>query len=77
MAVGLLVAIVGFGIWMWVIFSGFTGEGPSGPTPFDLEVFGLNAAVTGFAMFAGGGLLAQVGASMSKAARRRRERGHR
>jgi hypothetical protein len=78
MAVGLVVAIAGFAIWMSVIFSGFTYEpGSGGPSPFEKQVLGFNAPVVGFAMFAGGGLLAQLGAGMSKAARRRQERRHR
>ncbi len=74
MAVGLVVAFVGFGLWMSVIFSGFGDLDPTGPGPFDTTVFGLNRPVVGFAMFGGGAVLAQLGSGMSKAARRRQER---
>lgn len=73
MALGLVLVVVGFGIWMSVIFSGITGSGDpfDGSTPFDRTIFGLNAAVTGFASFATGGLLFALGDGMSKAARKR------
>ena len=75
MGLGLIVAIVGFGIWVSVIFSGMTSEaGTMPPNPFEKEVLGFNAAVLGFAMFGVGGLLLALGGSMSKAARRREER---
>lgn len=77
MAIGLIVAIAGFGIWMSIIFSGMTSGGPTAPSPFEKDILGLNAAVTGFAMFGAGGLLMAVGAGMSKAARQREERRHR
>ena len=77
MAVGLVTAVVGFGIWMWVIFSGMSG-GPEAPSPFELKILGtLSAPVTGFAMFASGGLLTSMGAAMSKAARQREARRYR
>jgi hypothetical protein len=66
--------VVGFGIWMSVVFSGAGNLDPGGPSPFDAKIFGLSAPITGFAMFAGGGLVTQLGVSMSRAARRRQER---
>ena len=74
MALGGLIALVGFGIWMALIFSGFGGTDPMGPTPFDREFAGIPVFIIGFGMFAGGGVLASIGSGMSKAARRRAER---
>lgn len=72
MGLGLILAIVGFGIWMSVIFSFMPGDsGATPPNTFEKEMLGLNAAILGFALFGGGGVLSTVGASMSKAARQR------
>ena len=72
MAIGLIVAIIGFGIWMSVIFAGFNGG--SGADPFQMKIMGLSAPITGFAMFGIGGLLLAIGSGMSKAARQRHDR---
>jgi ABC-type uncharacterized transport system permease subunit len=74
MVLGAIIALVGFGIFAALIFSGFGVTDPTGPTPFDREFAGIPVFAIGFAMFAGGGLLAGVGAGMSKAARKRRQR---
>jgi hypothetical protein len=73
MAVGGIVALIGFGIWMFVIFSSF-GIGPTSPTPFERTFAGIPMAALGFAMFAGGGVLAGLGGGMSKAARKHAQR---
>jgi hypothetical protein len=75
MAIGLVIAFTGFGIWMSIIFSGMP-DGGSTESPFSSEILGLNKPVVGFSMFAVGGLMANLGASMSKAARKREERKH-
>ena len=72
MAIGLIMALVGFGIWMSVIFNAWS----SGTSPFDMKILGLSAPITGFAMFGIGGLLLAIGSGMSKAARQRYERRH-
>lgn len=76
-AVGLVSAVVGFGIWVSVIFSFMGSDAGPDASPFSTTVLGLSAPVTGFALFAVGGLLMAVGASMSRAAREREERWHR
>jgi hypothetical protein len=72
---GLVILIIGFSIWMSVIFSGIAnlsaGEISS---PFNKEILGLNAPITGFAMFGIGGLMMNIGVGMSKAARKREVR---
>lgn len=69
--VGMVVALVGFGIWMALIFSGFGVNDPNDTTPFDRTFAGIPLLAIGFALFLGGGILAGVGSGMSKAARRR------
>lgn len=83
MVIGLIVVLIGFGIWMSVIFSGFTQDSSGGfnddgtlkelPNPFEKEYFGINAAVLGFTLFGCGGLAYAMGFGMSKAARKRAE----
>lgn len=73
MAIGGIVALIGFGIWMYVILS-FDISDPTGLTPFDRTIAGIPMAVIGFAMFAGGGVLAGIGGGMSKAARKHSKR---
>jgi hypothetical protein len=83
MVIGLIVVVVGFGIWMSVIFSGFTQDSGGGfnedgtlkelENPFDKEYLGINAPVLGFTMFGCGGLAYAMGFGMSKAARKRAE----
>lgn len=72
MVIGLLVALSGFAGWMYLILSaGPSIDDPSAIRSFDREVFGLPAALVAFGAFALGGVIASVGASMSKAARTR------
>ena len=78
MAVGLVVAIAGFALWMYLIFSGGASiDDPSASDPFQKEILGLPAAILGFGAFAGGGLMAGLGGSMSRAARQRERDRHR
>lgn len=83
MVLGGLIALAGFAIWVYVIFSGMAGissleTGPGagfGESPFDRELVpGVPAAPVGFGAFGVGGLLLAIGAGMSKAARKRAER---
>ncbi len=83
MALGLLIALVGFVMWMYLIFTGFDSGPDGGPgdlsNPF-LErelVPGVPLAIAAFGMFLGGGILAGIGGGMSKAARKREERARR
>ena len=67
---GLLLALTGFGGWMYLIFTGFGG--PDGT--LDMELLpGVPLAPMAFGAFLVGGLLYGLGASMSKAARKRME----
>ena len=80
MAVGGVVALVGFGLVMYFIFSAFGsgidnfgGPGELGD-PFGKELLpGVPLLAAGFGLFLAGGVLAGIGAGMSKAARRREE----
>lgn len=78
MLIGVLAAVVGFGLWVAFIFTGFTGP-PAGVDPFEWDPFtgstrilGVPQPILGFALFAGGGLLSALGSGLSRAARRRR-----
>ena len=72
MAIGGLIALIGFGMWMYVIFSGFGG---SISDPFGIELVpGVPMGVVGFVAFGAGGVLAAIGSGMSKSARKREER---
>lgn len=77
MALGAVVALVGFGIWMALIFSGFGSTDPTGPTPFDRTFAGVPLFAIGFGLFVLGGVLAGIGNGMSKAARKRTRKGRR
>lgn len=69
--VGLLVALAGFAGWMYVIFTGFGGDLSS---PLDLElVEGVPLAPAAFGAFLVGGLMYGLGATMSKAGRKREQ----
>nr|WP_062332088.1 FHA domain-containing protein [Herbidospora sakaeratensis] len=78
-ALGWIVALTGFGIWMALILGTMTGVFPSGPreNPFAREVLGIPMPIAGFGLAAAGGILAGIGSSMSKAARKRYERRNR
>jgi hypothetical protein len=69
--VGLLVALAGFAGWIYVIFTGFGGDSSN---PLDLElVDGVPLAPVAFGAFLVGGLVYGLGATMSKAARKREQ----
>jgi hypothetical protein len=68
---GSVLALVGFAIWAGVILSGFRMDSATDTTPFDRNIGGIPLMVIGFAMFAGGGVLAGIGTGMSRAARKR------
>ncbi|HSH61866.1 MAG TPA: FHA domain-containing protein [Acidimicrobiales bacterium] len=75
MALGLISVVIGFGLWMAFIFSGFYGAGTEfGSNPFTSapKVLGLPQPILGFVLFGGGGLLMALGAGLSKASRHRR-----
>ena len=80
MAVGGVVALVGFGLVMYFIFSAFGSsiDDFGGPgelrDPFQKELLpGVPMVAAGFGLFLVGGILAGIGGGMSKAARRREE----
>ena len=74
LALGLLVAFAGFGLWMYLILSAGASMADGSPeSPFEREVFGLPAGIVGFGAFVAGGIVAGLGASMSKAARLREQ----
>ncbi|MGH3102123.1 MAG: FHA domain-containing protein, partial [Thermoleophilia bacterium] len=80
MAVGGIIALVGFGMVMFFIFSAFGSSiddfgGPGELSdPFKKELLpGVPMVAAGFGLFAVGGVLAGIGATMSKAARKREE----
>ena len=77
LALGLVIAFAGFGLWAYLILSFGTSftESSEPLSPFEREVLGLPAGIVGFGAFLGGGIIAGMGASMSKAARRRAEAG--
>jgi hypothetical protein len=70
---GSVIALVGFVIWIGLIFSSFGVDDPSGPTPFDRRLAGVPALAVGFGLFVLGGVLSGIGTSMSKAARKRQQ----
>jgi len=75
MALSTCIALIGFGIWMYFIFSA-TGKGADGgfEDPFKRELIpGVPIAVAGFALFGGGAVLAAMGSAMSKASRKREQ----
>ncbi|MDP4500979.1 FHA domain-containing protein [Nonomuraea turcica] len=67
---GMMIALAGFGIWGSFIFGFVTTNDFS--NPFEKELVpGIPMAPTGFGLFVAGGVLAGIGSSMSKAARKR------
>ena len=76
MAIGLLIALAGFGGWMYLILSGGASlaDGHHPVDAFSVELFGVPAAMVAFGSFLVGGVIASVGKGMSKAARERAER---
>ncbi|MGO1051180.1 FHA domain-containing protein [Crossiella sp. CA198] len=78
MAVGLLIALAGFALFAWTIFSGMSGISGGRPIdPFGMKFYGLPAVPLGFGAFAAGGIIASIGGAMAKSARRRRDRAER
>lgn len=78
MVVGLLVALAGFALFAWTIFSGMSGVSGGRPVdPFSMQFYGIPAVPLGFGSFAAGGILASIGGAMAKSARRRRDRAQR
>lgn len=77
-AIGVVIALAGFGGWMYVIFSGFSAKDASFD-PMAIEFHGFPLMVVGFVAFGAGGIIAAIGGAMAKAARRRydRDRYHR
>ncbi len=80
MVVGSLVALAGFGLVMYFIFSAFGSsiDDFGGPgelrDPFRKELLpGVPMVAAGFGLFVVGGVLAGIGGGMSKAARKREE----
>jgi hypothetical protein len=80
MAVGGIIALVGFGMVMFFIFSAFGSSiddfgGPGELSdPFQKELFpGVPLVAAGFGLFLVGGVLAGIGGGMSKASRKREE----
>jgi hypothetical protein len=64
MAFGWCIALIGFGMWAYVIFQG-ANAGFDGPNPFERELVpGVPMAITAFAAFIGGGVLAGIGGGM-------------
>jgi len=73
MALGFLIALAGFSMWVYVIFSG-ASSGSAFNDPFARKLLpGVSMAVAGFAAFLGGGVLAGIGGGLSRAARKRDE----
>ncbi|MDC2957677.1 FHA domain-containing protein [Streptomyces gilvifuscus] len=72
MIVGTVVALVGFALFVSVIFAG-AGASPEDNAFVDVRTFGMPRVVVGFSAFAIGGVLAGIGQGLSKAARKRHE----
>ncbi|SHM38832.1 FHA domain-containing protein [Actinacidiphila paucisporea] len=73
---GLLVALAGFALFAYTLFSGMDDAGPPPGTenPFVAKkLFGLPVVAVGFGAFVAGGVLSGIGVGISKAARRRVE----
>lgn len=71
MALGLLVALAGFGAWMYLILQGGGVNDPS-VDPFQDKILGLPAPMVAFGAFAVGGVISSIGMGTSRAARERR-----
>ncbi len=78
MAIGGIVALFGFALWAYFIMS--SGSDVGSGDPFDSSSgsdFLTPLAIVGFCCFLGGGIVAGIGGSMSKAARKRAEQAQR
>ena len=71
LVVGLLIALAGFGGWMYLILHGGEIDDPS-VNPFDDKILGLSAPMVAFGSLALGAVISQIGLAMSRAARQRR-----
>jgi hypothetical protein len=71
MALGLLVALAGFGGWMYLILHSGEVNDPSFD-PFQDKILGLSAPMVAFGAFAVGAVISSIGMGMSRAARNRR-----
>jgi hypothetical protein len=77
MILGGAIALAGFAVWMYFIFSMMGAEAVPSGNPFtDRKLLGLPMAPLGFGAFALGGVLSGIGGAKSKAARRRAEEVH-
>jgi hypothetical protein len=72
MVLGLLVALAGFGGWMYMIFQGGASLEDPSFDPFAAEIGGLPAPMVAFGAFLVGGIIASIGTGMSRASRERR-----
>lgn len=75
-ALGMLVAFAGFAAFAWVIISAMTSFGPDtdlSTNPFSRELLGVPAVALGFGGMAVGGVIASIGTTMARAARRRHD----
>jgi hypothetical protein len=77
MALGGVVSLIGFALWIYVIFEGATAESPTANAFTDISLGAVPVAALGFGLFLGGGVLAAIGGGMSKAARKRGARSRR
>lgn len=71
---GYTFAVVGFGIWAYLVFSSLTGSLDASALLDEQILPGVPTAIAGFGLFAGGGVLAAIGTGMSRAARAGRHR---
>ncbi|MFI7706275.1 FHA domain-containing protein [Nonomuraea sp. NPDC049480] len=69
---GSMIALAGFGVWASLILGAMTSNDFSDPFTQEL-IPGIPQAPAGFGLFVAGGVLAAIGSSMSKAARKRME----
>lgn len=69
---GSMIALAGFGVWASLILGAMTSNDFSDPFTQEL-IPGIPQAPAGFGLFVAGGVLAAIGSSMSKAARKRVE----
>jgi hypothetical protein len=72
MAIGVIIALAGFGGWMYLILDAGALDDPS-VNPFDATIFGLPAPMVAFGSAAVGTVISNIGLGMSRAARQRRE----
>src|SRR3954452_8784751 len=71
MVVGLVIALAGFGGWMYLILHGQEIDDPSF-NPFDDKILGLSAPMIAFGSSAVGAVISHIGLALSRAGRQRR-----